>query len=72
MCFHQLKCADELQIAEMTVVISFNISYMDMKPFITELAGLIAHELDVNTSQVRKWLLNCRNILLHSYSFKYD
>ncbi|XP_061341213.1 aspartic proteinase 36-like isoform X2 [Gastrolobium bilobum] len=42
----------ELQIAQITIVISFNISYMDMKPYITELAGLIAHELDVNTSQV--------------------
>ncbi|KAL1354630.1 hypothetical protein HN51_006690 [Arachis hypogaea] len=43
---------DELQIAQITIVISFNISYLDMKPFITELAGLIAHELDVNASQV--------------------
>ncbi|XP_057449579.1 aspartic proteinase 36-like [Lotus japonicus] len=42
----------ELQIAQITIVISFNISYMDMKPHITELADLIAHELDVNTSQV--------------------
>ncbi|KAL2668840.1 hypothetical protein AAZV13_01G151800 [Glycine max] len=42
----------ELQIAQIIVVISFNISYMDMKPYITELTGLIAHELDVNSSQV--------------------
>ncbi|MED6137091.1 hypothetical protein PIB30_061709 [Stylosanthes scabra] len=42
----------ELQIAQITIVISFNISYLHMKPFITELAGLIAHELDVNASQV--------------------
>lgn len=33
---------------------------MDMKPHITELADLIAHELDVNTSQVRKWSLKFR------------
>lgn len=33
---------------------------MDMKPYITELAGLIAHELDFNTSQVRKWSLRCK------------
>ncbi|KAK7406492.1 hypothetical protein VNO78_08119 [Psophocarpus tetragonolobus] len=42
----------ELQIAQIIIVISFNISYTDMKPYITELTGLIAHELDVNTSQV--------------------
>lgn len=54
MCFNQLKCTGELQIAQITVAISFNISYDDMKPHLTELAGLIAHELDVNTSQVRK------------------
>ncbi|XP_019444898.1 PREDICTED: aspartic proteinase nepenthesin-1-like [Lupinus angustifolius] len=42
----------ELQIAQIIIVISFNISYMDMKPYITELTGLIARELDVNTSQV--------------------
>ena len=33
---------------------------MDIKPYITELTGLIAHELDVNTSQVRKRSLKCR------------
>ncbi|TKY70624.1 Aspartic proteinase nepenthesin-2 [Spatholobus suberectus] len=42
----------ELQIAQIIIVISFNISYMDMKPYIPELAGLIAQQLDVNTSQV--------------------
>lgn len=42
----------ELQIAQITITISFNTSYADMQPYITELAGLIAHELDVNTSQV--------------------
>ncbi|CAJ1929420.1 unnamed protein product [Sphenostylis stenocarpa] len=42
----------ELQIAQIIIVISFNISYEDMKPYITELTGLIANELDVNTSQV--------------------
>ncbi|CAK8539666.1 unnamed protein product [Lathyrus sativus] len=42
----------ELQIAQITISILFNISSADMKPHITELAGLIAHELDVNTSQV--------------------
>ncbi|KAL2348346.1 hypothetical protein Fmac_002346 [Flemingia macrophylla] len=42
----------ELQIAQIVIVISFNVSYMDMKPYITELTGLITHELDVNTSQV--------------------
>jgi transposase-like protein len=31
-----------------------------MKPYITELAERIAHELDVNTSQVRKWSSTCR------------
>ncbi|XP_027192201.1 aspartic proteinase 36-like isoform X2 [Cicer arietinum] len=46
----------EFRIAQITIVISFNISYEDMKPHLTELAGLIAHELDINTSQVH--LLN--------------
>lgn len=46
----------EFQIAQITIAVSFNISYDDMKPRLTELAGLIAHELDVNTSQIH--LLN--------------
>ncbi|XP_020240028.1 aspartyl protease family protein 1 isoform X2 [Cajanus cajan] len=46
----------EVKIAQITVVISFNISYVDLKPRITELAGHFAHGLDVNTSQVH--LLN--------------
>ncbi|WVZ24459.1 hypothetical protein V8G54_003003 [Vigna mungo] len=46
----------ELKIAKITMLISFNISYVDMKPHITELAGLFAHELNVNISQVH--LLN--------------
>lgn len=33
---------------------------MEMKPHITELTGLIANELDVNTSQVRRWSLKWR------------
>lgn len=43
-----------LQISRVTFAIIFNISYSDMKPHIAELDELIAHELDVNTSQVRK------------------
>ncbi|ESW27860.1 hypothetical protein PHAVU_003G238400 [Phaseolus vulgaris] len=46
----------ELKIAQITMLISFNITYVDIKPHITELAGLFAHELNVNTSQVH--LLN--------------
>lgn len=46
----------EFQIAQITIAVSFNISYDDMKPRLTELAGLIAHELNVNTSQIH--LLN--------------
>ncbi|KAI4315028.1 hypothetical protein L6164_027878 [Bauhinia variegata] len=46
----------ELQVAQITIVIVFNISYLDIKPHMTELAELIAHGLDVNTSQVH--LLN--------------
>ncbi|KAF7809890.1 aspartic proteinase-like protein 2 [Senna tora] len=42
----------ELEIAQVTFVISFNISYLDMKPHVKELAVLIAHELGVNISQV--------------------
>ncbi|CAK8562494.1 unnamed protein product [Lathyrus sativus] len=48
--------AGTFQIAQITIALSFNISYGDMKPHLTELAGLIAHELDVNTSQIQ--LLN--------------
>ncbi|KAI4327389.1 hypothetical protein L6164_019858 [Bauhinia variegata] len=46
----------KLQVTQITIVISFNISYLDIKPHVTELAELIAHELDVNASQVH--LLN--------------
>ncbi|BAT75649.1 hypothetical protein VIGAN_01354600, partial [Vigna angularis var. angularis] len=45
----------ELKIAKITMLISFNISYVDMKPHITELAGLFARELNVNISQVRNY-----------------
>lgn len=55
-----IERAGELQIAQITIAISFNTSYTDMQPYITKLAGLIAHELDVNTSQVRKWSSKCR------------
>lgn len=47
-----LQHPGEIQIAQITIVVSFNISFVDMKPHITELAGLMAHQLDVNTSQV--------------------
>jgi len=62
MYFNKPKCTGELKIAKITMLISFNISYVDMKPHITELAGLFAHELNVNTSQVRKLLLHGMNI----------
>lgn len=61
MYFNKLKCPGELKIVQITMVISFNISYVDMKPHIKELAGLFAHGLDTNTSQVRKLLLHCMN-----------
>ncbi|XP_014521287.1 protein ASPARTIC PROTEASE IN GUARD CELL 1 [Vigna radiata var. radiata] len=50
----------ELQIAQIIIVISFNVSYMEIKPHITELTGLIANELNVNTSQVH--LLNVSSL----------
>lgn len=62
MYFNKPKCTGELKIAQITMLISFNITYVDIKPHITELAGLFAHELNVNTSQVRKLLLHCMNI----------
>lgn len=62
MNFNKLKYTGELEIAQITIVVSFNISYGDMKPHITELAGLFAHGLDVNTSQVRKWLVDSMSI----------
>ncbi|KAJ7952793.1 Aspartic proteinase-like protein 2 [Quillaja saponaria] len=46
----------ELQIAQIIIVVSFNMSYVDMKPHIAELVQFIARDLDVNTSQVH--LLN--------------
>ncbi|KAF7828655.1 aspartic proteinase-like protein 2 [Senna tora] len=56
----------ELQISQITIEISFNISYLDMKAHITELAGLIAHELNVDTSQVH--LLNFTSLGNGSFS----
>ena len=53
MYFYELKCIEELQIAHITMGILFNINYMDMKPHIVELHGIIAHELNVQASQVR-------------------
>ena len=49
----EFKCAEERQIAQITMGILFNISYMDIKPHIIELHGIIAHELNVQASQVR-------------------
>ncbi|KAI9113462.1 hypothetical protein K1719_015389 [Acacia pycnantha] len=57
---HQDSHTGGLQIARVTFVIIFNISYSDMMPHITELAELIAHELYVNTSQVQ--LMNFTSI----------
>ncbi|XP_050365303.1 aspartic proteinase 36-like [Argentina anserina] len=42
----------DLQIGHITFDISLNISYLDLKPHITELSEFIAQELDVDTSQV--------------------
>ncbi|KAF3438828.1 hypothetical protein FNV43_RR17103 [Rhamnella rubrinervis] len=47
---------ENLQIGEITFDMSLNISYTELKPHTTELVECIAHELHVNTSQVR--LLN--------------
>lgn len=63
MYFNKPKFTGELKIAKITMLISFNISYVDMKPHITELAGLFARELNVNISQVRKLLLHGMNIV---------
>ena len=45
--FYELKCVEELQVAQITMGILFNISYRDMKSHITKLHGIIAHELNV-------------------------
>ncbi|KAL5753082.1 hypothetical protein ACOSP7_023253 [Xanthoceras sorbifolium] len=45
-----------LQISQITFQMSLSINFSDLKPHIPELSELIAHELDVNTSQVH--LLN--------------
>ncbi|KAJ7944487.1 Aspartic proteinase-like protein 2 [Quillaja saponaria] len=47
---------EELPIAQIIIVISFNMTYLDVKPHITEFVQFIARDLDVNTSQVH--LLN--------------
>ena len=41
-----------------------------MKPHITELTGLIAKELDVNTSQVGQWAV--MNDMLHNSRVKFS
>ncbi|GMN34460.1 hypothetical protein TIFTF001_004700 [Ficus carica] len=47
---------EDRQIGQIRFELSFNISHDDLKPHITELAGYIASELNVDVSQVR--LLN--------------
>ncbi|KAA8531614.1 hypothetical protein F0562_006323 [Nyssa sinensis] len=46
----------ELQVGLITFYMLLTVKYSDLKPHVTELAQFIAHELDVNTSQVH--LLN--------------
>lgn len=43
---------DQFQVGLITLDISLSVKYPDLKPHITELAELIAHELEVNASQV--------------------
>lgn len=43
-----------------------------MKPYITELTRLIANELDVNTSQVRKLDTEVQKIWLNTGIFNYN
>jgi len=45
---------------------------MEMKPYITELTRLIANELDVNTSQVRKLDTEVQKIWLNTGIFNYN
>ncbi|KAI3922365.1 hypothetical protein MKX01_006054 [Papaver californicum] len=47
---------EEFQVGLITFDMSLSINYTDLEPHIDELAGFIAHELEVNTSQVH--LLN--------------
>ncbi|KAF8017340.1 hypothetical protein BT93_H2508 [Corymbia citriodora subsp. variegata] len=42
----------EIQVGQITFDMSLSINYSDLKPHITELTEFIAHELDVNVSQV--------------------
>uniref|UniRef100_A0A803R100 Uncharacterized protein n=1 Tax=Cannabis sativa TaxID=3483 RepID=A0A803R100_CANSA len=44
---------EDHQIGKITFEVSFNISYSDLKPHMTELVEYIAPELDVNISQVQ-------------------
>lgn len=50
---HQQKnFSGEIQVGLVAFYMSLNVSYADLKPRISELAQSIAHELNVNTSQV--------------------
>ena len=46
-------CTGELQVGLITFDISFSVNYSNIKPNFTELAEFIAHELEINASQVK-------------------
>lgn len=51
--FHAYPFSGQIQVGLITFDISLNVSYSDLMPHVTELAELIAHELEVKTAQVK-------------------
>lgn len=50
----------EIQIGQITFEMSLSVNYSDLEPHVTELTEFIAHELDVNVSQVHLVSLTAR------------
>lgn len=50
----------EIQIGQITFDMSLSVNYSDLEPHVTELTEFIAHELDVNVSQVHLVSLTAR------------
>lgn len=58
--------AGEFQVGFITFNMSLSINILDLVPHISELAALIAHDLDVNVSQVRGDIFSFLVIFRHA------
>lgn len=63
--YYNSRCTEDREIGQIRFELSFNISHDDLKPHITELAGYIASELNVDVSQVSHKA--CRWIIVHGH-----